>query len=292
MNKNKSAKSLIVASGKGGVGKSMLSASLSILFSKDRELVAIDCDVDAPNLNIWLGGGAWQKEEKVSVTKKPEVDSEKCIGCGQCVKNCRFNAIKVVDGVAQPNYYLCEGCGVCQISCPNDAIKMVPADNGLIRYRTNRKYGFKVISGSLAPGESGSGKIVTEAKKRAQKEDKPLTVIDSSPGTGCPVIASLQGVDYAVLITEPTPAGKADLMRILELVDQFEIDYGVVINKHDINKEITQEIENEFEDKILGKISYDKKVFQKLTKMEPIVETDLKAKSEIRQIYKKVKEKV
>jgi MinD superfamily P-loop ATPase len=284
-------KKVVVGSGKGGVGKSMLAASLAILSSQENKLVGVDCDVDAPNMNIWLGGGRWKEKKPISVTEKPVIDQAKCNGCGKCEENCRFSAIKVKDGKAVVNPFLCEGCGVCQIVCPQKAIKMEPAENGFINYRQT-KYKFKLISGSLSPGESGSGKIVTEVKKEAEKEEAELMIIDSSPGTGCPVIASLQGTDFAVLITEPTPAGQADLNRILELVLNFQIPYGVVINKADINPQVATEIEDKFKGKILGKINYDQKIFQSLIKLKPILETSLKAKEEIEDIYRHLKDRL
>lgn len=281
-------KKIVISSGKGGVGKSMLSSSLAILFSQSKKIKAADCDVDAPNLNIWLGGGEWQETKPISVTEEPIIDREKCDGCGICEEKCQFSAIKVKNGQAQVNNFLCQGCGVCQLVCPKDAVKMEPAKNGFINQRQT-KYGFQLFSGSLSPGQSGSGKIVTEVKRAAERERSDIMVVDSAPGTGCPVIASLQGADLVCLITEPTPASRADLKRILELVQDFQLPYRVVINKADINPKITRAIKREFGKKIVGQISYDQEIFKFLVKLKPIIETDLKAKEEIREIYSQLK---
>ena len=110
---------LIIASGKGGVGKSMLTSALAMLFSQDKKVVAVDCDADAPNLAIWLGGvKKWDKIIPVIASEEPKIDYKKCNSCGLCVKNCRFSAMKMVDNKPVPNLFLCEGCGACEVVCP------------------------------------------------------------------------------------------------------------------------------------------------------------------------------
>lgn len=302
---------IVVASGKGGVGKSMLASALAMLFArlpvsqrgeparqaKEKKVVAVDCDVDAPNLAIWLNEiKKWDKTLPVVTSAKPIFDYKKprtrtssvqgrCIGCGLCAKNCKFSAIKMVDGRPKLNPFLCEGCGACEVVCPQKAIKLKPVQNGQIKIK-NTKYKFPLVSGQLLPGESGSGKVVVEIKKAAEKFKHDLMIIDSSPGTGCPVIAALQDANFTVLITEPTPSGFVDLKRVLEVVNHFKIPYGVVINKWDINPSLTLRINQQFEDKLLGKISYDKNIFKAIANLNPILETNLKAKKEIKEIFK------
>ena len=165
---------------------------------------------------------------------------------------------------------------------------MKPVQNGQIRIK-NTKYKFPLISGQLFPGETGSGKVVIEIKKEAEKFKHDLMIIDSSPGTGCPVIAALQDSNFVVLITEPTPSGFTDLKRALEVVNHFKISYGVVINKWDINIDITHKMEKEFKNKLLGRISYDKNIFKAIASLTPILETNLKAKKEIKEIWQGLK---
>jgi MinD superfamily P-loop ATPase len=114
-------------------------------------------------------------------------------------------------------------------------------------------------------------------------------IIDSAPGTGCPVIASLRGVDFAVLVTEPTPSGFSDLKRVLELVNHFKIPYGIVINKWDVNPQLAKNIEKKLKKQLLGKISYDKEVFKAVSNLTPILETKLRAKEEIKNVFNKLK---
>jgi len=278
---------MVVASGKGGVGKSMLASSLAILFAKDgKKIIACDADVDAPNLAVWLGGVSdWDKSKKITTLEKPVIDKQKCIGCGKCVQNCQFNALRIENKKAKLNYFFCEGCGVCQIVCPQKAIKLVPVKNAQILIKNKTKHGFPLISAQLFPGESGSGKIVAEVKKEAEKFQYDTMIIDSAPGTGCPVNAAMLDANFAVLVTEPTPSGISDLYRVLEVVNHFKIPYQIVINKWDINRSLSKKIEKEFEGKLLSKISYDQKIFKAISTLTPLMKTNLKAKREITKIY-------
>ncbi len=284
---------LVICSGKGGVGKSMLAAGLIILFAKEKRVTGVDCDVDAPNLSIWLGGvKKWDKTIKVFASLKPEIDYSKCNLCGLCVKNCRFKALSFLKGKIKLNPFLCENCGACEVICPQKAIRLKAFQNGEIRIKKIHKKGSQeivLISGSLFPGETGSGKVVTEIKKQADRFESDLQIIDSAPGTSCPVIASLQDADFAVLITEPTPSGFSDLKKVLKVVNHFNVPWNLVINKWDINPSLTQKIKNWASQKLLGQISYDKKIIESVSFFRPILETDLKAKKEIEKIFKRLK---
>ncbi len=281
-------KKIAIISGKGGVGKSMLASSLAILFSQDKhKIVAVDCDVDAPNLAVWLNEiGNWDEKRKISVSEKPLIDNNK-INSAQaqkCAPKCKFKALIVEKEKLKLNYFLCEGCGACEFFCPQGAIKMKAVKNGEIKIK-NTKYNFPLVSGHLFPGETGSGKVVSEIKQQAEKFKKELMIIDSSPGTGCPVIASIQDVDFAFLITEPTLSGLADLKRVLKVVEHFRIPWKLTINKWDINKKIFNHIKKWAGQNFLGKISYDKNIFKAISELTPIVETSLDAKDEIKEIY-------
>lgn len=280
---------IAIASGKGGVGKSMLSSALSFLFNKyGKKTIACDCDVDAPNLAIWLGQKEKTKQIKeFSTLKKPKIDLKKCIGCGGCERVCVFDAIKVKNKKSRLNYYLCEGCGACQIACPQDAIKLVPINNGKI-FKTITKYGLPVISGQLQIGESNSGKVVVETKTEAEKLPYEIMIIDSAPGTGCPVIASLSDVDFVVLVTEPTPSALSDLKKVLKVVRYFGKDFALVINKWQLDPNLSKKIAGEFKEKLLGKITFDKEIYRSIANFKPIMETNLKAKKEMEAIYKKL----
>ncbi|PJE68812.1 hypothetical protein COU96_02935 [Candidatus Shapirobacteria bacterium CG10_big_fil_rev_8_21_14_0_10_38_14] len=287
---------ITIASGKGGVGKSMLASALAMLFAQKQKVVAVDADVDAPNLHLWLGEKEkWDKVEKISVSERAVIDQKKCTSCGRCVDICTFDALSINNSKLIINNYFCEGCGACEVVCPEKAIKMKPIKNAEIRIKKN-VYGFPLISAQLYPGETGSGKIVDEIKRKAEEFKSEMMILDSPAGTGCPVIAALNGTDFAVLVTEPTPSGFSDLKRVLTIVEHFKIPYGVVINKYDINLEETKKIEKwalrQARGKLLGKIGYDQRIFQAIAQLKPILETDLPLKKEIQIIYDRLRRRL
>jgi MinD superfamily P-loop ATPase len=276
---------IVVASGKGGVGKSMLASSLALLLSKNRKVVACDCDVDAPNLGLWLGTTDYDEREKISTSVKARIISQKDLD-DKILGVCKFRAIEKVDGKYAINPFLCEGCGACKILYPN-TIELKPVKNGELRLK-KIEYGFPLVSGQLYPGEAGSGKIVEQLRKKAENFEYEVMILDAAAGIGCPVIASVRGCNYAVLITEPTPSGFSDLKRILEVVNHFNISYGIVINKWDINPDLSKKIEKWSGNKFLGKISYDKKVIDAIVNLKPVIKTNSKVVNEIEDIFKRL----
>ncbi|RJS87466.1 hypothetical protein CW704_02760 [Candidatus Bathyarchaeota archaeon] len=282
---------IVVASGKGGTGKSMFASSLALLFSEITNVVACDCDVDAPNLGLWLGVTTYDSVEAISTSERAKINNEKCVGCGKCFENCAFGAVEKIDSRFIINPLLCEGCGVCQLVCPTKAIDLAPVMNGEIRIKKT-KWGFPLVSGQLKPGETGSGKIVQELRKRADELSHEIMILDAAAGIGCPVIASITGCDYAVLVTEPTPSGFSDLMRVLEVVNHFSVPYGVILNKWDINPEASQRIEKWSGERFLGKISYDREVVNSIVNLRPVILSKSKVKKEIRGIFGKIQESI
>jgi len=273
-------KRITILSGKGGTGKSTVTSSLAVLLSKTKKIIAVDCDVDAPNLGLCLGEKDSNYEwESVKTGYKAELIKEKCIGCGKCRNICKFNAISWDKKKNQPvfNKLLCEGCGACELICPVNAIKLVKVKNGRIG-KVKSKYGFNIISGQLKMGESGSGQIVlfikTEAEQLAHEQDMDIMLVDSAAGIGCPVIASINGSDYVIAVTEPTPSALSDLKKGLEIVKHFKIPHGLIINKFDINKEFSKKIEKFVKENnipLLGKIPYDKEFVTALVNLTPAI---------------------
>ncbi|MBU0627910.1 MAG: ATP-binding protein [Nanoarchaeota archaeon] len=271
-------KSIVVLSGKGGVGKSSIAASLAVAFSKDKQIVCADCDVDASNLSLLFGLSTKKYSEwkPLSTNQAALVDMEKCTGCGKCIGSCYFNALDWKGKKPELKKFGCEGCGVCELVCAVNAIKLYDIDNAFIGYAKTNK-GFFIASAQLLPGNSGSGKVVSAVRKKA-KEIEPkaeLMVIDAAAGIGCPVIASVSGNDYSVLVTEPTPSGYEDMLRALEIVDHFRIKKGIIINKYNLNKEYSEKIEffaKKNKITILNKIPFDKAFVNAMTKMVPIID--------------------
>lgn len=280
---------IVVASGKGGVGKSMLASSLSLLYSKKQSVVACDCDVDAPNLGLWLGVEEYDSKKEISSSEKAEIINQ--TECDEKILEiCKFNAIKKKDGSYFITPFLCEGCGACKVTHPQ-AVEIKPVKNAIIQTKKT-KHGFPLVSAQLHPGETGSGKIVEELREKADAYERDMIIRDAAAGVGCPVIASIQGSDYAVLVTEPTPSGFADLQRILDTVNHFGIPYGVVVNKWDINPTIAEQIRTWSEERFLGQISYDKKVVESIVRLEPVLHSDSNVVKEIETIFEQLQKSI
>jgi MinD superfamily P-loop ATPase len=223
-------KQIAVVSGKGGTGKTSIVASLASLAGS--RAVFVDCDVDAPDLHLILQPKVMKRREFFGI-KRAFIDSEKCTRCGSCQDACRFAAI----GDFQVNFALCEGCGVCKLVCPALAVEMRESLAGYA-YISDTRFG-PLVHAELFPGEEASGKLVAMVREMARDlaamRKLDLILIDGSPGIGCPVIASLTGVDLALVVTEPTITGEHDLQRILDVAGHFGIKTAVCINKYDLN---------------------------------------------------------
>lgn len=290
-------KRITILSGKGGTGKSTISASLAVLLSQDKKIVAVDCDVDAPNLGLCLGvKNSSYQWKPVETGYKAELIEKKCLHCGQCRDICQFGAISWDEKKNQPifNRLLCEGCGSCKLICPAKAIELIKVKNGRIGH-AQTEYGFNIVTGQLEMGESGSGQIVlfikTKAEQLAHKENADILLVDSAAGIGCPVIASVNGSDYVIAVTEPTPSALSDLKKGLQVVEHFKIPCGLVINKFDINEKFNEEIEkfaNENNIPLLGKIPYDKEFVNALVNLTPVVVWNKKFEPIFQEIIKKI----
>jgi len=275
-------KTITILSGKGGVGKSSITASLAVSLSRQRKIICADCDVDASNLALVFGinDTDYKEWDKLSTKQKAEFDHEKCSSCRRCLENCYFDAIEFRKSDNKPGLkrFGCEGCGVCKIVCPENAITLKDIDNAKIGY-ADTKYGFRIVSAQLNIGESGSGHVVSvvknKAKSLADADNAEIMLVDSAAGIGCPVIASVTGSDYVIVVTEPTPSGFADMKRALEVVDHFKIPYGIIINKYDINKDYTKRIEQFAKDsktEVIAELPYDKAFAEALVNMIPLIE--------------------
>jgi MinD superfamily P-loop ATPase len=231
-------KQIAVVSGKGGTGKTSLVASLAAL-ARGRAVYA-DCDVDAPDLHLILQPQVREQREFFGI-KRAFIDSEKCTQCDLCQDACRFAAIRDF----QVNFAICEGCGVCKLVCPAEAVEMRESLAGYA-YISDTRFG-PLVHAELFPGEEASGKLVAMVREMARDlaamRKLELILIDGSPGIGCPVIASLTGVDLALVVTEPTITGEHDLMRILDVAGHFGIKTAVCINKYDLNPAGSRRIE-------------------------------------------------
>jgi MinD superfamily P-loop ATPase len=258
-------KELVVISGKGGTGKTSLVSSFAALAGR---IVISDCDVDAADLHLILNPRIKERGDFCGGLVA-EVEQEKCTSCGKCKKECRFSAIKeeitADDLLFIIDQLTCEGCGVCYLVCDDKAIKIEDSINGEW-YISETRLG-PMSHAKLGIAEENSGRLVTLVRNNqnqlAQEERKHESIIDGSPGTGCPVIASLTGSTYALIVTEPTVSGVHDLGRILSLTGHFGIPSGIVVNKADLNEEMTDKIRllaKDYQAEFIGTIPYDKKI--------------------------------
>jgi len=259
---------------------------------QEKLTMLVDADAECPNDHLLLS----MKRKKYTAVylSIPKFDYNKCTKCGKCASACKRGAIVWVKG-KYPAFVkdACIGCMACLSACPYGAITETRKEIGTIY--TGKNYNVNLVSGELKLGELASGEVVAEVRKYSDKINEKvkadIMIIDSSPGIGCPVIASLVGTDYIVAVTEPTPAALFDLKRVLYLADHFGIKHGIIINKSDLAENFYKEIEkfakiNKIP--ILGRIPYRKDFVKSTIKMKPVVEINQKYKKLFKEIINKI----
>ncbi len=290
-------KQLTVVSGKGGTGKTVITAAFVAL--AERKVMA-DCDVDAADLYLLLHPRIKETHE-FKGGRKAILNIDLCTNCGKCVEVCRFGAIRenekqnperenqiTIDPIS------CEGCGVCALICPVQAIQLQENLSGEW-YISDTKYG-PMVHAKLGIAEENSGKLVNlvrqNARLIAQRDNLDLVIVDGPPGIGCPVIASVTGVDLVVVVTEPTLSAMSDLERVLSLARHFKIVSVVLINKYDINLENTEKITKFCQREkieIAGKIPFDNAFTRAMVEGKIILEyTDSNLVKEIKEIWQNI----
>ncbi len=220
---------IAVASGKGGTGKTTISTNLALtLADKGITVQLLDCDVEEPNCHIFLNPVI---EDKWPATVLiPKVDQEKCTGCRVCADVCEFKAIAVIKGKVLIFPELCHSCGACKLFCPEGAISEIPREIGIIEKGKSGRIGF--LQGLLHIGELASPPVIREVREAAGNSE--VTIIDSPPGTSCPVIEAVKESDFVLLVTEPTPFGLNDLELAVGMVKELTMPFAVAINRSDI----------------------------------------------------------
>jgi MinD superfamily P-loop ATPase len=280
-------KQIVIISGKGGTGKTVITGALAAL-AKNKVLA--DCDVDAADLHLLLQPQVKETHDFKSGLSAV-INKESCHQCGECLLACRFAAISgdfVIDPIA------CEGCGFCSHICPVNAIKMKENLAGEW-FISDTRFG-PMVHAKLGIAEENSGKLVSlvrkKAKELAEKGNYDWVIIDGAPGIGCPVIASLSGIDCAVVVTEPTLSGLHDALRVIEVTSHFGVPSRLVINKYDLNINMSKTIEDHCRDNdipLIGKIGFDKAVVEAMVEGKTIIEyKDNKVKEEIVNIWEKL----
>ncbi len=283
-------KQIVIISGKGGTGKTVLSAAFAAIANNK---VMADCDVDAADLHLLLNPRI--KERHIFKSGSTAfINQELCNKCGKCFELCRFSAIEnnetnfIVDPVS------CQGCAFCSFACPVQAIEMKENTSG-VWFISDTRFG-PMVHAKLGIAEENSGKLVTlirqQAKQIAENQNADWIIIDGSPGIGCPVAASISGVDCALIITEPTLSGLHDADRVIGVTRHFKIPAKLVVNKYDLNEQMADQIERYCRDNgidFLGKIPFDKSVVKAMVAGKTILEyTHGQVKEEIIRIWRSI----
>jgi MinD superfamily P-loop ATPase len=245
-----------VASGKGGTGKTTVATNLALYLASDKsnQVRFLDCDVEEPNAHIFLKPKI-ERKRPVSLLV-PEIDRRKCTFCGECAKVCAYNAIVVLKKEVLTFPELCHGCGGCSLLCPEHAISEKERSIGVLE--EGRAGSMEFIQGRLNIGEPMATPLIRAVKKTINPQG--ITLVDVPPGTSCPVIESIRGSDFCLLVTEPTPFGMNDLKLAVELLKELKIKHGVLINRAGIGDDTTRDYCRREGVPILAEIPFDREI--------------------------------
>ncbi|MFA5310929.1 MAG: ATP-binding protein [Candidatus Omnitrophota bacterium] len=276
-----------IASGKGGTGKTTIAVNLALSIDNAQFL---DCDVEEPNAHIFLKPKI--REQKKAFIPVPKIDESKCNYCGKCAEVCVYNAIAVLPvqsgkkGATLVFEQLCHGCGACSALCPKGAIKEVNREIGIIELGDCGKIEF--IHGKLNIGEAMSPPLIRQVKEHINPEK--TVIIDAPPGTSCPVVGSVKGSDFCVLVTEPTPFGLNDLILAVEVLRKLNMAFGVVINRFDLGNNKTEEYCKQENIPVLMRIPFKKEIAMAYSKGEPIVRVFPEFMGGFQELFKRIKD--
>jgi len=278
---------IAVASGKGGTGKTTVSVNLAYMAShNDRSVAYLDCDVEEPNGHIFLKPVITSSKPVGNLI--PRVDEEKCTHCGKCGEICQYSAIVCVKEKVLIFPELCHSCGGCMLVCPVDAISEVPREMGQLE--TGVAGPIRFVQGLLNIGEAMSPPVIKAVKTSVPETD--LVIVDAPPGTSCPVIESIRGCDFVLLVTEPTPFGLNDLKLAVEMVRALELPFGVVINRADIGDREVQQYCRQNRIKVFAEIRDDRKIAEAYSRGDMICEVLPDYKSVFMELLKEITENV
>ena len=260
-------------SGKGGTGKSSI---CSAFISLAKNVIAVDCDVDAANLYLIFPPENTIETSYIS-GKNAIIHQDKCIECGLCKELCQFDAINIIEGKFEIDPVSCDGCALCFRQCPSEAIEMIDSDNSKLFFGDFRNG--SIIYGRLSPGEENSGKFINVVRTLAKEKSKELgienIIIDGPPGIGCPFMSTITGVDKVIIVTEPSMSGLFDLKRTIDVAKSIMQEIYVIINKYDLNLEVTNQIKEyclEMNIKIVACLPFDKKIVDAMINSKTIIE--------------------
>jgi len=279
---------IAVASGKGGTGKTTVAASLATALADTGQPVSfLDCDVEAPNAHLFLGP-VFDQQKNVDILI-PQVDETLCTGCGRCAEVCEFHAIVVLGGKPLVFTELCHGCGSCTLECPENAISEVPQTLGILE-RGSADSQINFARGLLNIGEPMAVPVITQLKKWQSAQREVVTILDSPPGTSCPVVESMRGADFVILVTEPTPFGLHDLKLAVQLAEELSIPAGVIVNRDGVGDTKVDDYCLEAGLPILMRIPLERKIGAGIAEGKPLNEIYPEYGDHFRQLFRQINE--
>jgi MinD superfamily P-loop ATPase len=250
---------IAVASGKGGTGKTTVATSLALSLVPAQSVRFMDCDVEAPNAHLFLHPVLTRQIP--ATIRLPKIDPVRCSLCGKCVEVCQFHALAKVGKTIMVFPQLCHGCGSCTWNCPEGAIEEIPHPIGVMELG-DTPAGIDFTHGKLTLSEPMATPIIRQLKKLDRNDQFDITIFDAPPGASCSVVETLRGVDFALLVTEPTPFGLHDLKQMLGIVEELKIPCGVVINREGIGNDQVLEYLADHHIPVLMRIPFQKEIAQ------------------------------
>jgi MinD superfamily P-loop ATPase len=278
---------IAVASGKGGTGKTTIATSLALSLAKLAKVRYFDCDVEAPNGHIFLKPVFDQISPAVILI--PQIQPEKCTACGHCVEVCQFHALAKVGKTILVFPQLCHGCGSCTWNCPENAIIEVPNPIGTLE-RGMARENIAFLRGQLTISEPMATPIIRQLKKMEQPSEDFVDIFDAPPGASCSVVETLQGVDFALLVTEPTPFGLHDLKQMIGIVRDMNIPAGLVINRDGIGDDSLEELIKQEQLPILLRVPFNRLLAENLAAGQSLVDVMPEYREVLIKLYQEIRE--
>lgn len=277
---------IAVASGKGGTGKTTVATSLALSLMDVQTLKFVDCDVEAPNAHLFLNPVLTQQIPAIIFL--PKIDPELCSLCGRCVEVCEFHALAKVGKTIMVFPQLCHGCGSCTWNCPEGAIEETPNPIGVMEIGFTAG-GIDFTHGKLTLSEPMATPIIRQLKKLDNGDHFDLTIFDAPPGASCSVVETLRGVDFTLLVTEPTPFGLHDLKQMLGIVEEMKIPCGVVINREGIGNDQVIDYLAEQNIPVLMRIPFEKEIARGTAAGLPLIEIHPEYQEKFQELHQQIK---